>query len=59
MKGKAEMELHLVRDVKDHKEGYCKSHMTEGTHIPLVNELENLMMQDMEKIRIRGQRRSV
>lgn len=24
MKGKAETELHLVRDIKDNKEGFCK-----------------------------------
>ncbi|KAF4804537.1 endogenous retrovirus group K member 18 Pol protein-like protein [Turdus rufiventris] len=50
MKAKAETELHLVRDVKDKKKGFCKYPHTKGTHNPVVNELENLMMQDIGKV---------
>ena len=56
MKAKAEMELNLVRDVKDSKKGFCKfigdKRQTRENVGPLLNELGDLVIQDVEKVEV-------
>ena len=56
MKAEAEMELNLVRDVKDSKKGFCKfigdKRQTRENVGPLLNDLGDLVIQDVEKVEV-------